>query len=138
MKRISTGNYYSQADLEIQFKNKVQSRKKSEAMRPLETNQLLLTWLYAFPPDESSIKWKRIVHFVFSSGVLIAHFLSVMAGGTFIFKFVSIDLEEAIFALFHTIAACNMFYQSIVIVLLRHKFTAIFKDLSTIYDKSKN
>lgn len=106
-------------------------------MNPLKTNQLILTWFGASPSHESLSKWIRIARCMFTLSVIIANFLSVFAGVLFILKFISINLEEAIFALFHTIAYSNMLYQSVMIVVLRRKLTTIFEHLSKIYDKSK-
>lgn len=106
-------------------------------MQPLETNQRTLTWLYAFPSNEGATKWEKISYFMVTASVIVAHFCAMISGGFFIAKFVSIDLEVAIYSLFHTIAFSNMFYKSIITVLLRHKLQGIFKSLSKIYNESK-
>lgn len=107
-------------------------------MIPLETNQLMLMWLYAFPPDENATKWKKVAYSMFTASVIGVNFLCVTSNGFFIAKFVSSNLEEALFALSHVIVFFNSFYQSVVTVILRHKLQEIFKSLSKIYDESKN
>lgn len=106
-------------------------------MIPLETNQLLLMWLYAFPVDESASQRKKIAYLLVSIAVAAVNFSNLLAGTLFVVKYISVDIEMAIFALFHTIPAFNMFYQCVVIVLLRHRLTEIFKSLSNIYNESK-
>lgn len=107
-------------------------------MKPLETNQLILMWLFAFPSDETASRWKKFAYFMFTAGVIITHFLALVAGGIFIFQFISVDMREVLYALFHTIGSFNMLYQSTVTVLLRRKLTAIFEGLSKIYNESKS
>lgn len=106
-------------------------------MIPLETSQLLLKWLYAFPSDDLAPKWKRIAYFMFASIVIFVLVLAVISGSFYIFEFILIDVEGAIFALFHTLGLFNMLYQSIMIVVLRNKLNEIFKSLSKIYNESK-
>lgn len=107
-------------------------------MTPLATNQLFLKWMYAFPSDESASILKKILYFVFPLSLIMAHFGAVAAGGCYMLKFLSVDLEEAIYALYHTICFLNMLYQSIAIVFLRGKLITIFKSLTIIYNESKN
>lgn len=107
-------------------------------MIPLETNQLILTWFYAFSSDEADTKLRKILRLIFSLNVTVTHFLTMAAGGLFISKFISTNLEEAIFALFHTIAFFNMLYQCICIIILRREFTEMMKSLAKIYNESEN
>lgn len=106
-------------------------------MLPLKTNQLMLDWLYAFPPNTFASKSKKIVYFAFASSVVITHCSSFIGGALFFWKSLSIDLNLALFALFHTIGSISMLSECITIILLRRKLTAIFKGLSRIYDESK-
>lgn len=107
-------------------------------MIQLETTQLLLAYLYAFPPDKNASRRKKVCYFVFSSSIIVINLLSVTSGGFFIFKNASINLKEAIFALYHTCVCCNVFYQAIIIIILRKKLTALFERLTDIYNESKN
>lgn len=106
-------------------------------MLPLATIQLLLVWLFAFPSDESVTRRKKIAYFVFASSVIVSLFLVITSSGMFIVKNFSINLEEAVFGFSVAISYSNMLYQSIVTILLRKKFTAIFKSLKKIHDESK-
>lgn len=106
-------------------------------MKPLETNERVLMWLYLFPPNEFARKRMKIAHVVFAMSVIMTHLISVIVGAVFIHRYMSTNLEETLFSLFHTIAAASMLYQSIGTVILRHKLTAIFEGLSKIYNESK-
>lgn len=118
-------------------KNLTLVKQKSKIMKPLESIQLAMTWLYAFPTDPTASKWKKLAYFMFSLGITVANLSSTTAGALFIVKNVSNNLEDSIFAFFHTIACFNMLYQSIVIVVLRRKLAALFTSLSKIYEESK-
>lgn len=107
-------------------------------MIPLARIQLILVWLYAFPPDGLATRRKKIAYFLFAASVIVALFFAVTSSGLFIFNNFSINLEETIFAFSHAIACSNMLYQSTAIVILRHKLTTIFKSLAKIYEESKN
>lgn len=106
-------------------------------MKPLKTSQRVLVWFCGHPPNESARKWEKIVYIIFTLNVIICHFLSVVAGATFINRNVSVNLEETLFSLFHTVAFINTLYQSVVIVILCRELAAIFGGLSTIYKESK-
>lgn len=106
-------------------------------MKPLETNQRVLTWLCGYPPNESTGKSKRIAYIVFTVNVIIAMTLFVAAGANFIYRHISISLEESLFSLFHTLGAVSMLYQCVAIVVLRHELAAIFDGLSKIYNESE-
>lgn len=104
-------------------------------MIPLKTNLIILTW-----PTESSsstYKRKRIIRCILSVIVILTHIFSTAAGAFFIHKFISINSEDSIVAVTNTIPFSNMLYQSILIILSRDKFIAMFVSLSKIYEESK-
>lgn len=107
-------------------------------MKPLETSKQVVTWLCGFPRDEFASQRKKIAYFTFALSVIVASILSVTASVVFIYKNALISLEETLFSLYHNIGACVTIYQTISTILLRHKFMAIFDDLTKIYDKSKH
>lgn len=67
----------------------------------------------------------------------MAHLLSVIADGVFIYRNVSDYFEENLFSLFHTITSLNLFFQSIETVDLRRDITENFQGLLRIYSESK-
>lgn len=98
-------------------------------MKPLETNQRVMTWLYGVPPDDlgdAGSKWRRIAYPVFILCVILTHLVSVTAGFTFIFRILMTNKEEALFSLFHTVGGLGALYQAI-----------IFDNLMTIYNESE-
>lgn len=106
-------------------------------MKPLETSRRVLMWLCGFPPDESAGKWLKIAYVIFTSSIVMDHLLSLIAGAIFIHKNVSSNFEDTLFSLFHTVGSLSMLYQSVVIVFMRRNLTAIFEELSRIYNESK-
>lgn len=107
------------------------------AITPLATTQRVLTWLSELPSDKSISIWKRIAYFVLALTVFASNVLGVIAGAFFISKFISTRLEEVLYALLHVICSSNATYQSIMIVILRYKFRAIFVNLENIYKQSE-
>lgn len=106
-------------------------------MKPLETNQRILTWLCGCPPNEFDGKWQKIAYKFFTFNIIATLSLAVIAGAIFIHRNLSIDLEGTLFSLFHTLAAISMIYQCIVTVMLCDELNNIFQGLSIIYDASK-
>lgn len=72
---------------------------KKAKMKPLVSCQQVLAWLY-FYPDVSS---KRLSKMTFGFGVFAANLANVIVSGAFVLKYVTTDLEEAIYALFEGI-----------------------------------
>lgn len=105
-------------------------------MTPLETNRRVLTWLCGLPPHDVE-KQKKIAYIVFTLSIIFGHLLSVVAGSVFIYRNISVSLEDALFSLFHTLSSGSMLYQSIVTVFLCGELASIFKGLSGIYAESK-
>lgn len=84
-------------------------------------------------------KWRKIVHIVLVPSVIIiiSFLLFLAASGIFIYRNILVNLEETLFALFHTVGALNGLYLSIATVLLRRKLITIFNGLTTIYNESE-
>lgn len=106
-------------------------------MKPLQTNRFVLMWLCGFPPDNSINKWKRCIFITFTLCIVLVHSMSVMAGVTFIYRNASINLEETLFSMYHTMGSARMLYQSIITVVLCHELAAICEELSAIYRESE-
>lgn len=106
-------------------------------MKPLETSQRVLTWLCGYPPDKSETKRMKIAYIAFTLSVITGHLLTLLAGAAFIYKHVSVNLEETLFSLFHTVGSLSMLYQSIGTIVLRRNLMTIFEGLSRIYSESK-
>lgn len=62
---------------------------------------------------------------------------AVIASAIFFLKFVSVDLNQSLYAMFQIAAYTNVTYIYIAAFLLRHKITAVFDSLTEIYEESK-
>lgn len=105
----------------------------STSMKPLETSQQVLIWLSGLKAQNTD--GKRIVYIIFTIGAITASIIATVISIVFIYRNMSTQLEETLFCLFHTFGSSNTLYQLIVTVLLRHKLTGIFKNLSNIYNE---
>lgn len=105
-------------------------------MKPLEMNQRVLMWLCGFPSYKSAGKWKKIAYIAFTFGIIATHFVSLLTGGTFIYKNKSNDVEEVLYSMIHTLGSANMLYESIVTIFLCRALAEIFEELTTIYNES--
>lgn len=63
--------------------------------------------------------------------------MACVASIVFFIKFVSIDLEESLYAIFQIGASIVAVYIAIVAYFLQHKINGIFKGLTAIYGKCK-
>lgn len=106
-------------------------------MNPLEINRQVLTWLCGVPPHESDSKRKKIAYIVFTLSLIFTITTGVMASALFIYRNVSLNLEESLYSLIYTIDTSQILYQSMATVLLRRKLLAIFEGLLTIYRESE-
>lgn len=107
-------------------------------MKPLVTNQWILTWFYVFPAG-IAVKWSNIL--LSTTIFLIISLLSLICialNVDYFLKFLKIDLEESLFALYQIAVGLMMANAIIVIFLSRHKLVNIFKSLDEIYKISMN
>lgn len=102
-------------------------------MKPMETNQKMLTMLSVLPSDRATGKWKRVLNIIFPAAVLIAHLCAIVASALFFEKFVSEDLDRAIFAILQIGGHLNMVYMLVIALILRHRINGIFGSLTAIY-----
>lgn len=105
-------------------------------MKPLKTNQQVLTWL-CICENETSTKLEKFAHVSFS--VFVSVFLSWgdLSSMMFFIKFAAIDLEESLYALFQVAGLSGMAYLIFVVPFSRRAISATFDSLSKIYDASK-
>lgn len=106
-------------------------------MNPLETSQRMLTWLSGIPPHESESTRGKIKFIVFTISLISNITAGVMASAIFIYQNISVDLEDTLFTLAYIVAALQILYQSIAIILLGHNLLEIFENLLTIYNESE-
>lgn len=106
-------------------------------MRPLELNRRILIWMCVYPCDENTTRWKRLAYILFSILIFVLNAIGLIFSTAYFIKYVSIDLEQSLFALLQAVGEANMVYILIITFILRHKITAMLKSLSKIYDMCK-
>lgn len=106
-------------------------------MTPLVTNKRVLVWLNLCSPDDETVEWKRIGFAFVGFIVLISTLSDMLASVAFMLKYISINLEESLYALFQIFGFGSITYAIIVTFFQRHKIREIFQGLSEIYNESK-
>lgn len=106
-------------------------------MKQLETVQRVLMWLSGLPPEKSTSKWMKIAYIMTTVSVISIDLMAIMCSTVFIYRNVNVDLETALFSLFHNVSSCSVFYEVIAMILLRYKLMRIFEGLAKIYEESK-
>lgn len=76
------------------------------------------------------------MHFVSFVIVFLGNFTSWAGALAYIISYVSIDLEGSLYAVFQLCAVGSVSYILIAAFFLRFRITAIFKQLTEIYDAS--
>lgn len=106
-------------------------------MEPLATSRRVMTWLCMYPADVNTSKMTRILYAVctFTSGTLI--FLSFVASVAFIVRYLSVDLEGCLYAVFQVASQIAVLNAMIVAVFNQNRIAMIFTKLSHIYAASE-
>lgn len=105
-------------------------------MKPFATSQRVLTW-FCICSDENTTKWQKFAHVSFTMFVAMFVFIAALMAGTYGFKYISIDLEEALYAIFPFFGLLSGVYIIIIAFFSTTKINAIFETLSVIYKDSK-
>lgn len=79
-----------------------------------------------------------MAHIAFTILIFAIIILSYIPAIIFFVKFMSIDLEGALNALFQVSAFTGILYAMIVVYIRRQQINRIFRSLSKIYDASEN
>lgn len=103
-------------------------------MKALSMNRNVLIWIGMCSAGEGTKKWQKIAFQLIGFTFFMLMVLSVIISGAFLVKFLSIDMEESLFAVFQIVIAGGTWYMIIFAYLLRKKFAAIFDGLQKIYD----
>lgn len=69
-------------------------------MKPLATNQYMLSWISVLPAEKSTIKWKKVAFKIFPLFLIVSNLAGAVASIAFFVKYITIDLEESLYALF--------------------------------------
>lgn len=105
-------------------------------MKPLVTNQRVLTWLNVCPVEETATKREKNLYFTFNVFILIIALGMMIGSVLFLIKYWSIDLEAALLAFFQISVMFGFLYMTLTAYVLRQKITAIFTNLTDIFNES--
>lgn len=116
------------------------SKKKSDwkrvsKMDPFPTTQRMLTWYYLYQ-DRSSTWCQKLTYIAFSLFNITFVAAHVAASVVFATKFVSVDLERSLYAIYQFFCWSPLIYMFIAAFQSRREITALIGELSLIYDAS--
>lgn len=106
-------------------------------MKPLKTTQRVLTWLCIYPLESNAGKWEKLMCVVFSSIVFVALSSVVFASLAFVWKFIAIDFNASMDALYPVMGWTPLINSFVMMILLNRHIVAIFQALENIYNKRK-
>lgn len=107
-------------------------------MKPLAASSRMLIWFCVFSANKistSNLIWK-ILHNIFTVAVFIGNICTLTTSTTFFVKFISLDLEQALYSLFQIVGSASILYLMVVTFFQKQKINILFEHLSAIYDKS--
>lgn len=107
-------------------------------MEPLVTNRRVMTWLCMCPAEKSASKKERIFYVAFAFTVTTTSLIFLLASVVYVMKYLLIDFEPSLYALFQAVAEVAMMNLVFVAFLMRHQIEAVFTQLSKIYRASKH
>lgn len=113
-------------------------KQKFLNMQPLVTIYQMLEWLCVCPP-EKAISWRKHVAYIsLISSIFIACVTIMAMSLSFVIENLAVDLEKSLYALAQFVGYVGETYMIILVLLLRHRITGLFKKLSQIYKDSKH
>ena len=107
-------------------------------MKPLATDQRILTWLCVLPVNENASKGERNARIAFTSAVIVIAILNPISTTSFIVKNFSTDFVGTSIALCQLSGCISMINSTVAVFFLRHKIPSIYEKLSPIYEKCTN
>lgn len=105
-------------------------------MKPLVTNQMVLTWLGLYPVHILS-KRNEFGYMLFGLVNFAIMFAASAASALYIFQFATINLETVFYALMQFIAYFNMMYLMMFAFVQRNKIMALIETLCEMYEERK-
>lgn len=105
-------------------------------VKPMAINKRVLIWLCMYPVDNPTNTRTKLFYVIFSFFIFASILSGFLSALTFFLKFVTINLEESLYAFFQVVACFSGIYMMIItILLLRSKMGEIFDEFFKIYDK---
>lgn len=107
-------------------------------MKVLVTTQRVLSWISLCSAEEPTNKWWKLVFKIFPVVLLAANVTGFAASAAFFIKFIAVDLEESLYAVYQLSGHLGMFNMIIVSIILHKEIAGIFESLQRIYNESKS
>lgn len=105
-------------------------------MKPLQTPQKIFVLFCVYPAYE--VGWKKAACGLFTVAMVISNTCGFLSSAVFFIKYVSVDLESSLYALFTVFGFLISIYADLFVFFSRHTFYNVFTKLSDIYETSKN
>lgn len=107
-------------------------------MQPLVTNRQCLIWLCICPAKKLTNRRQSLARAMCATIALTGLMCSFTSNLMFAWKFISLDVGQAMYALTFMFGGFAVLYMAVVgMILMRRKIASIFDNLSTIYKASE-
>lgn len=107
-------------------------------MKPLQTNFSVLKLLCMYPSDVGTSVLVKLAYVSFTLLTLNILAITDIGSAVFFWKFVSIDLVQALYAFAQAVEVFNTLYTFVILFHKRNAFKAMLDKLPEIYNASKN
>lgn len=109
----------------------------ANALQPLETTQWMFVWLCVLPYKGPANRWRKLLPRIIISSMILATSCGLTASSAYIMKYITVDLEGSIYALFQICANLPLANAVVVTYFMRLKIITLFKRISDIYNMCK-
>lgn len=106
-------------------------------MKPLAISQWFLSWISVCPVEENMSKWKKVIFKIFPFVIIAGNLTGLTSSTIFFVRYISVDLEGSLYALFQIAGQLNMTNAIIITFAFRHRLTTMFENLAKIYTASE-
>lgn len=106
-------------------------------MRPLVTQQRVLTWFCLCPAPGGTCKFLKLKYILICGILMLNQSICFLSCSAFFFMFLSTNLKESLFALFSMAANSSVPHQMIIALFSQHRILNVIESLSEIYDASE-
>lgn len=106
-------------------------------MKPLLSIQRSMIWACFCRENENEDKWRKRAYILFSCTSIVFSAFAFGVSVAFLVKYLSIDLEESLYAVFQIFAAILMIYTFIVGFFSKNQINVIFKSLAELHSECK-
>lgn len=106
-------------------------------MKPLAIDQQIFSWFGVSCTDTTPKLSKKMTSALFVVLIFGWEMFSLGISVTFFLRYISIDLEQSLYALFQVSGSFVMINAVVIILFSRHKIARVFKGLQSIYEASK-